>query len=338
MKNLCRSTLLMAVLFAMLLAGNVNAQTVGAVDIRNCANEFCTSAPTTPTGPFLDMVIDDGTFWTFANQETAVTGTFEGFAGDPPVPTTLDIEYCGFRTAMEYDPLVVDRPTYAEAANGTNQTGMTYTCAGGNFAGINSGYLTAGCGLLDINPNDSNHAEWYPMLGQSEVTVRWELDDDTNVQVFDILSGAFAAQHQEYCYNAFTDADFNAGDLKIGFVPSADWVDTDGDGYPDDFDNCLNVDNGATDGSFQIDTDLDGYGNACDADYNNDGATTTLDYAIFLAAFQGTTPDLQTDHNGDGETTTLDFSVFLSFFQSGDPAGPSGLSCAGTTPCTPQDL
>lgn len=116
-------------------------------------------------------------------------------------------------------------------------------------------------------------------------------------------------------------------------------VDGDGDLVPDAFDNCTTTVNGPGEMSNQVDTDLDGYGNACDADYRfetptDDFLVTTGDFPIFLAAFTGATPDLNTDHNGDGLTTTADFGLFLAQFQ-GQPLGP-GLSCAGVSvPCVP---
>ena len=113
-------------------------------------------------------------------------------------------------------------------------------------------------------------------------------------------------------------------------------VDGDSDLVPDQFDNCVARANGPAEGSNQVDADLDGYGNACDSDYNQDFATTTLDFSTFLNAFTGAVPNLETDHNGDGATTTLDFSRFLADFQGLVGPGPSGLACAGvTTPCVP---
>ncbi len=111
-------------------------------------------------------------------------------------------------------------------------------------------------------------------------------------------------------------------------------ADADSDMVPDEFDNCVDLANGPAETSNQVDSDQDGYGNACDTDYNQDLATTTLDFPIFLTAFTGG-PTTVTDHNGDGATTTLDFSPFLSDFQGLNAPGPSGLACAGTVPCTP---
>lgn len=127
--------------------------------------------------------------------------------------------------------------------------------------------------------------------------------------------------------------------LAFGFAATANAGavnDSDSDLVPDAFDNCLTDANGPGQQSNQVDTDVDGYGNVCDKDYNNDGATTTLDFGPFFDAFTGVTPNLETDHNGDGATTTIDFGPFLSSFQAVTPArGPSGLSCAGVDGCIP---
>lgn len=125
--------------------------------------------------------------------------------------------------------------------------------------------------------------------------------------------------------------------FAFGFAANANAgavTDTDSDLVPDAFDNCVNLANGPGQGSNQTDTDIDGYGNACDADYNQDFATTTLDFPTFLDAFTGAVPNFETDHNGDGSTTTLDFTTFLGAFQGVLSLGP-GLPCAGTIPCTP---
>lgn len=109
--------------------------------------------------------------------------------------------------------------------------------------------------------------------------------------------------------------------------------DRDGDGVPDPYDNCLEVPN-----PDQVDTNLDGLGNACDADYNGDGAVTTLDLPSFIASFTGAAPTPDTDHNGDGATTTLDFSTLMALFV-GALSAESGLACVtgpagGPIPCT----
>ena len=125
--------------------------------------------------------------------------------------------------------------------------------------------------------------------------------------------------------------------LGLAFNANAGSVaDADSDLVPDGFDNCSALANGPGQGSNQVDSDQDGYGNACDTDYNNDGATTTLDFPTFVDAFTGAVPNPATDHNGDGATTTLDFTPFLADFTGMNPPGPSGLGCAGgVPPCLP---
>ena len=52
-------------------------------------------------------------------------------------------------------------------------------------------------------------------------------------------------------------------------------VDADGDGVPNELDNCIDIPNA---GVLACDSDMDGYGNACDADFNNDGVSDGVDY------------------------------------------------------------
>lgn len=101
--------------------------------------------------------------------------------------------------------------------------------------------------------------------------------------------------------------------------------DTDLDGVDDSRDNCLTIAN-----PDQLDADLDGYGTACDADYNNDGLVSGLDFATFLTVYGG--PGPIANHDSVGVVSGTDFAYFLSAFQNSE-LGPSGLSCAGTTPC-----
>jgi hypothetical protein len=72
-------------------------------------------------------------------------------------------------------------------------------------------------------------------------------------------------------------------------------ADTDGDGLPDEIDNCPHVPNGAGSAQevAQRDTDADGLGDACDADGDGDGLPDTLEARL------GSDP-LHTDSNEDG--------------------------------------
>jgi hypothetical protein len=102
-------------------------------------------------------------------------------------------------------------------------------------------------------------------------------------------------------------------------------VDSDGDGWPDPFDNCLNVPND------QIDTDGDHYGNHCDADYNNNGTVDADDERTLLRA-RGQVcdhpfyPDPDLDSNDDCMIDASDQSMLEA--QYGGAPGPSGMTCS----------
>ena len=111
-------------------------------------------------------------------------------------------------------------------------------------------------------------------------------------------------------------------------------ADTDGDGVPDEFDNCISVPNA---GSLACDTDMDGYGNACDGDLDNNHTTNSVDFMqYFLADFTaGEDSGSGSDMDCNGSVNAGDFlDSFLPNFQVAVP-GASGLACAGTVPCVP---
>ncbi len=103
--------------------------------------------------------------------------------------------------------------------------------------------------------------------------------------------------------------------------------DQDGDGTPDNLDNCILVANGPLipdpGGNIQRDTDGDGYGNICDADLDQDLNTDLSDFSLFRIAFS-TPGDPDADFDGDGKVDLNDFSLFRIMFSS--PPGPSGLN------------
>ncbi len=98
--------------------------------------------------------------------------------------------------------------------------------------------------------------------------------------------------------------------ITVGGAP-----DSDGDGVPDDADNCIDVANPA-----QTDTDGDNFGNACDPDYNNDGIVNVIDLGLLKQAFFGNDPNI--DLNDDGIVNVIDLGIFKSYFFQ--PPGPSG--------------
>jgi hypothetical protein len=86
-------------------------------------------------------------------------------------------------------------------------------------------------------------------------------------------------------------------------------LDGDGDGVPDDDDNCPDAAN-----DDQRDTNGDGIGNICDADLNNDGVVDFQDLGLMKGLFFSQDPDADLD--GDGFVNFPDLAIMkASFFQ-----------------------
>jgi len=117
-----------------------------------------------------------------------------------------------------------------------------------------------------------------------------------------------------------------AAGVPLGAFAGTPTSDVDSDTVVDNLDNCVSKANA---GALFCDSDSDGYGNSCDTDYNQTFTTNVIDFGIFK---QGFGLPGETDHNCNGTTNVLDFGVFKQGF--GLPPGPSGLSCAGTIPCS----
>ncbi|MEM9055960.1 MAG: alpha-amylase family glycosyl hydrolase [Pseudomonadota bacterium] len=98
-------------------------------------------------------------------------------------------------------------------------------------------------------------------------------------------------------------------------------ADADGDGQPDDLDNCSAAPN-----ADQRDTDGDGFGNACDPDLNGDGVINFLDLGLMKQAFftgpgdSAWNPDA--DLNGDNAVNFADLSLMRAMFFGTPGPGP----------------
>lgn len=120
-----------------------------------------------------------------------------------------------------------------------------------------------------------------------------------------------------------------SGLICAGSVPCpASITDIDTDGVEDSADNCVSDWN-----PDQCDANADGYGNRCDADFDDDGVAGISDFILLSQAFRDpgslTSPELDIDCDGDLDKR----DVYLFLLDRGQSPGPSGLSCAGSTPC-----
>jgi hypothetical protein len=122
--------------------------------------------------------------------------------------------------------------------------------------------------------------------------------------------------------------------LVVGVFPPQSGAgpceDPDGDSVCTPVDNCSTVSNAS-----QCDTNGDGYGNICDPDYDNNFGIGQSDKTAFNSAWATAPPgppydpDIDADcNNGIGQSDLTNFNSYW-----GGVPGPSGYSCAGTTPC-----
>jgi subtilisin family serine protease len=110
----------------------------------------------------------------------------------------------------------------------------------------------------------------------------------------------------------------------LNAVPTA--TDSDGDGVPNDVDNCLTVPNPGQD-----DSDGDLCGNRCDADYNQDSLMSILDFGAFRSCFTGAVQEV-CDHAPetlDGFISIQDFGIFRQQFVAGVPGPGQSAACDG---------
>ena len=107
--------------------------------------------------------------------------------------------------------------------------------------------------------------------------------------------------------------------------------DSDSDGTYDVLDFC-SMDNQAPN-PCGLDADTDGFGNHCDGDFTQDGVVNASDFGPFSADLAaGIDSGIGSDMDCNGVVNATDFGLFAGQLSQGFP-GPSGLSCAGTSPC-----
>lgn len=118
---------------------------------------------------------------------------------------------------------------------------------------------------------------------------------------------------------------FSALIVLLAFCGALLAQDSDFDGIDDEFDNCIEVQNGPlfpdSGGNSQLDTDEDGFGNLCDPDFNGNNIIDPGDFSLFKSVF-GQTSFPDQDLNGNGIVDPFDFSLLKSKF--GQAPGPAG--------------
>jgi len=96
--------------------------------------------------------------------------------------------------------------------------------------------------------------------------------------------------------------------------------DTDGDGVPDNIDNCYLTVNP---GQQNTNSGVDGYGNMCDADLDNNGNVGITDFNIFKAAWFANSGssnyNADADLDSNGNVGITDFNIFKARWFTSEP-------------------
>jgi hypothetical protein len=266
-------------------------------------------------------------------------GPAVGFAGLESLAACPD----GSLYSVDWDPAAgrgrlvrIDRETGLGTAVGTQLlaqdlrvVGLTCSADGGTLFALSSGSGARGPELLTLDPASGQQAVIGPTgtpngalqaleLDRSAATTRL-LAAGTSLYSVDPASGAATALGGSF-----------AGVRALAMPQPPSGPDSDDDGWPDPEDNCRDRAN-----PDQLDVDQDGYGSRCDGDFNNDGRVGAPDLVIIGRGFASRAGDPlfdpRADMNGDGVIGGPDLMLWAPLFL--EPAGPSGLACAGTIPC-----
>ena len=212
----------------------------------------------------------------------------EGPGGSQPKLFVLSPPQAPPPVANDDGPVVVTEGVPVAVAVGANDTGF------GNPVTVSVTTLPAKGTISSISPTG-------PAAG---MTVTY-------------TANAGASGTDSFAYE-MTDSTPRSDQATVSIVISPD---TDGDGVPDESDNCTLLANPT-----QCDSDGDGYGNRCDADFNDNGSTNAQDTALFRQQLGqpsvGPTFN-EADLNCNGAVNAQDTALFRQLL--GSPPGPSGL-------------
>ncbi|WP_162533781.1 ExeM/NucH family extracellular endonuclease [Colwellia sp. Arc7-D] len=246
-----------------------------------------------------DVNINDGQGNCAGTRANAATALVNWLATDPTGSSDPDFLILG------------DLNAYAMEDAITNITNNGYTNLVDAFIGstaysfvfsAEAGYLDHALASASLTDKVSDVTEWHINADEPRA-----LDYNTEFQTP-------TQQSNFYAPDVYRMSDHDPIIIGFNFAPIVVEPDTDGDGVPDNFDNCTLKPNPA-----QEDTNGDGFGNICDPDLNNDSIVNFTDFNMMRAVFFTNDPDA--DLNSDGVVNFIDLGIMRSlFFQ---PPGPS---------------
>ena len=275
------------------------------------------------------------------NGSEGVALIFDGSTSTDPQAQSLTFEW-DFDLDGQFDDGVGAMPSNTFNAPGVTQIGLKVTDTDANsdiayaavvIADVNGPPVITSFIPIELVPTASNSS---PLAFSATAT-----DPDGDSVTFEWrLNGAVTSTANAWTYTPglgetgtrtvrLTVSDLNAlsedtiETRLVQLIPPGG-PDTDGDGVPDDVDNCTLDAN-----PLQIDSNGDDIGNVCDADLNNDCDVNFLDLGAMKAVFFSNDADADLVGAGnsepDGMVNFFDLGRMKATF-FGQP-GPSALGC-----------